>query len=75
MKAFSILLEKLILTPSRNRKLEVLANYFENTPDPDRGYVLAAITRDLKFDNLKGSALRELTKVKNQCQTVISNLG
>ncbi|MFK7840389.1 MAG: cisplatin damage response ATP-dependent DNA ligase [Bdellovibrionales bacterium] len=64
MKDFTILLEKLVLTPSRNRKLEALADYFANTPDPDRGYALAAITRDLSLKNLKASALKELTKTK-----------
>lgn len=62
MKAFAALLETLILTPSRNRKLETLANYFANTPDPDRGYALAAITRDLSLKNLKSSILKELTR-------------
>lgn len=64
MKAFAALLEKLILTPSRNRKLETLANYFANTPDPDRGYTLAAITRDLTLRNLKGGTLKELTRAR-----------
>ena len=62
MKAFAALLETLILTPSRNRKLETLANYFAKAPDPDRGYALAAITRDLKLKNLKATTLKELTK-------------
>ena len=62
MKQFAALLEKLILTPSRNRKLEILANYFADTPDPDRGYALAAITRDLSLKNLKGGALKELAR-------------
>ncbi len=62
MKDFAQLLERLILTPSRNRKLEALADYFANTPDPDRGYALAAITRDLKIKNLKAAALKEITK-------------
>ena len=62
MKAFAELLEKLILTPSRNRKLETLAHYFAHTPDPDRGYALAAITRDLTLKNLKGGILKELAR-------------
>ncbi len=62
MKTFAALLEKLILTPSRNRKLETLAHYFANTPDPDRGYALAAITRDLSLKNLKAGTLKELTR-------------
>ena len=64
MKAFAELLEKLILTPSRKRKLETLANYFANTPDPDRGYALAAITGTLNFKNLHAATLKELTKAR-----------
>lgn len=64
MKAFAELLEKLILTPSRNRKLETLADYFARTPDPDRGYALAAITRDLSLSNLKGGTLKELARAR-----------
>ena len=60
MRGFANLLEKLILTPSRKAKIEALADYFCNTPDPDRGYALAAITRDLTLKNLKPSALRAL---------------
>lgn len=64
MKNFAILLEKLILTASRNRKIEALAEYFKTTPDPDRGYALAAITRDLSFASLKASHLKNMTMEK-----------
>ncbi len=64
MNRFAELLERLILTPSRNRKIELLARYFQDTPDPDRGYALAAITRDLKLKNLKASALKQMTVEK-----------
>ena len=60
MKRFAELLETLILTPSRNAKIEAMARYFRDTPDPDRGYALAAITRDLTLNNLKASGLRAL---------------
>ena len=36
MKEFAQLLELLALTPSRNRKIEALKDYFARTPDPDR---------------------------------------
>ncbi len=62
MQAFAKLLETLILTPSRNRKLEALARYFSDTPDPDRGYALAALTQNLSIKNLKPAVLKELTK-------------
>ncbi|MGB1872447.1 MAG: cisplatin damage response ATP-dependent DNA ligase [Candidatus Puniceispirillaceae bacterium] len=61
MKRFAELLETLALTPSRNAKIEAMARYFRTTPDPDRGFALAAITRDLTLSNLKPSALRQLT--------------
>ncbi len=60
MKAFSNLLDQLVLTPSRNAKLTLLTRYFAETPDPDRGYALAAITRDLDIATVKPAMLREL---------------
>jgi DNA ligase 1 len=47
MQAFAGLIERLVYTPSRNRKLDALADYFRDTPDPDRGYALAALTDGL----------------------------
>ena len=60
MKAFAELLDRLILTPGRNAKLETLAHYFSATPDPDRGYALAAMTGELRFTGAKPAALRAL---------------
>ena len=60
MKRFAELLETLVLTPSRNAKIAAMARYFETTPDPDRGFALAAITRDLSLVNLKPGTLRQL---------------
>ena len=60
MKRFAELLESLVLTPSRNAKIAAMARYFETTPDPDRGFALAAITRDLTLVNLKPGTLRQL---------------
>ena len=49
MKAFAELLDRLAYTPSRNDKLRLLADYFATTPDPDRGWALAALTDGLFF--------------------------
>ena len=49
MKSFALMLDKLSYTPSRNGKLALLKEYFLTTPDPDRGYALAAITDGLPF--------------------------
>ena len=47
MKAFAILLDRLSYTASRNDKLKLLRNYFLATPDPDRGFALAALTDEM----------------------------
>jgi len=60
MKSFAALLELLVLTPSRNRKIEALADYFATTPDPDRGYALAILTGALMFKNVKPAVLRDV---------------
>jgi DNA ligase-1 len=60
MKAFAQLLELLALTPSRNRKIEALSDYFRTTPDPDRGFALAVLTGALTFKNVKPAILKEI---------------
>ncbi|MBB5044602.1 cisplatin damage response ATP-dependent DNA ligase [Shinella fusca] len=60
MKAFATLLDRLVLTPARNGKLKLLADYFRDTPDPDRGYGLAAIAGTLDLKGVKPALLREL---------------
>ena len=60
MKAFATLLDRLVLTPSRNGKLKLLTDYFRDTPDPDRGYGLAAIAGTLDLKSVKPALLRDL---------------
>jgi DNA ligase-1 len=60
MKDFSRLLSALILTPSRNRKIDLMAEYFRKTPDPDRGLALAALTGALSFAHVKSASLRNI---------------
>ena len=60
MKRFAELLDRLLLTPSRNAKLRLLADYFRETQDPDRGLALAAITGSLSFASVKPALLRTL---------------
>ncbi len=47
MKNFAMLLDRLTYTPSRLGKLTLMRHYFQNTPDPERGYGLAALTDGL----------------------------
>ncbi len=60
MKDFAALLERLAFTPARNAKLQILRHYLERTPDPDRGWALAALTGDLKLRAVTPSLLRGL---------------
>ena len=60
MRAFANLLERLAFTPARNAKLRLLRHYLEQTPDPDRGYALAALTGDLKLRTVTPGLLRGL---------------
>ncbi|TXI09900.1 MAG: cisplatin damage response ATP-dependent DNA ligase [Novosphingobium sp.] len=60
MERFAALLDALVLTPSRNAKLALLADYMRETPDPDRGWALAALTDGLDFPAVKASLIRAL---------------
>ena len=60
MKSFARLLERLAFTAGRNAKLTILAHYFAATPDPDRGWALAAITGTLDLRQVSPSLLRRL---------------
>ena len=60
MRVFATLLDRLLLTPQRNVKLKLLTDYFRATPDPDRGYALAALTGELNVASVKPKMLRDL---------------
>lgn len=64
MKHFATLLERLVLTPSRNGKIKLLTDYFRDVPDPDRGLGLAAIAGTLDVKAVKPALLRELALEK-----------
>lgn len=59
MRAFAELLDRLSLTASRNAKLVLVRDYLRATPDPDRGWTLAALTGDLTFDAAKPAMIRK----------------
>lgn len=60
MKAFAALLDRLIYTRSRNTKLRLIGEYLRATPDPDRGWALAALTGDLDLPGIKPAVIRAL---------------
>nr|WP_198912369.1 cisplatin damage response ATP-dependent DNA ligase [Parvularcula mediterranea] len=57
---FAELLDRLIFTPSRNGKIRLLTSYFSSVPDPERGWAVAAITRDLEIRSVKMAAIRQI---------------
>ncbi|WP_284947365.1 cisplatin damage response ATP-dependent DNA ligase [Acidisoma cladoniae] len=61
MTPFAALLERLVFTPGRLAKIALLRDYFSHTPDPDRGYALAAIAGDLSFVAAKPAMIRQIT--------------
>jgi DNA ligase 1 len=62
MRAFSQLLDDLVYTRSRNTKLKLIGGYLRETPDPDRGYGLAALTGTLDIPHVKPAAVRALVE-------------
>jgi DNA ligase-1 len=62
MRAFSQLLDDLVYTRSRNTKLRLIGDYLKETPDPDRGYGLAALTGTLEIPAVKGAAVRAIAE-------------
>jgi DNA ligase-1 len=60
MNRFAELLDSLAFTPSRNGKLRLIAEYFATTPDPERGWALAALTGELHFNEAKPAQIRDL---------------
>jgi len=62
MRAFSQLLDDLVYTRSRNTKLKLIGDYLKETPDPDRGIALAALTGGLDIPAVKGAAVRAIAE-------------
>jgi DNA ligase-1 len=60
VEEFAALLDALVYTSSRNAKLKLLADYLRQTPDPDRGWALAALTDGLDFPAVKAATIRNL---------------
>ncbi|MEO5867911.1 MAG: cisplatin damage response ATP-dependent DNA ligase [Sphingomonas sp.] len=60
MRAFADLLDALIYTRSRNAKLKLIGDYLRVTPDPDRGWAMAALTGDLDLPGVKPAQIRGL---------------
>jgi len=64
MRDFSQLLDGLVYTRSRNAKLKLIADYLVRTPDPDRGWAMAALTGALDLPAVKGAAIRAIAEAR-----------
>src|SRR5580692_7077159 len=64
MRAFARLLDRLSLTQGRNAKLVLVRDFLKETPDPDLGWALAALTGALSFDAAKPAAIRKAVEAR-----------
>jgi DNA ligase-1 len=64
MRAFARLLDRLAFTPQRNGKLTLLRDFLRDTPDPERGWALAALTGALSFDAAKPALIRKAVEAR-----------
>ncbi len=64
MIRFARLLEALALTPSRSAKLRLLADHVATTPDPDRGWAIAALTDSVGLRNARPAMVRALVQAR-----------
>ncbi|MEN3745603.1 cisplatin damage response ATP-dependent DNA ligase [Sphingomonas sp. HF-S3] len=62
MRAFADLLDGLIYTRSRNAKLRRIGDYLKATPDPDRGWAMAALTGGLDLPAVKPALIRAMVE-------------
>ena len=60
MNRFAELLDRLAYEPARNNKVRLITDYFRATPDPERGWALAALTGALNFPHAKAGLIRSL---------------
>lgn len=60
MNRFAALLDRLAYEHGRNGKLRLMAEYYRNAGDPERGYALAALTGALSFAHAKPGLIRAL---------------
>lgn len=73
MQKFTRLIDRLFNAQQESTKRELLINYFNSTPDPDRGYALAILARLLTVPTLSSARLRQL--IEQQVDPELFNLS
>ena len=64
MEKFSKLLESIIFTQSKNKKILLLKDYLRQTQNPDRGYAISVLTGKLKFKSITNVDLKNMIRSK-----------
>jgi DNA ligase 1 len=62
VESFAALLDALVYAPQRTAKLRLIARWLAATPDPDRGFGLAALTGDLALPHVRPAMIRTLVE-------------
>lgn len=62
MQAFAALIDNLVYTRSRDAKIRLIVDYLRATPDPDRGWALAALAGTLSIATVKSAAIRAMAE-------------
>ena len=65
MNRFAALIDRLGYEARRNAKLRLLTDYFRDTPDPERGFALAALTGALSFRHAKPALIKGLIQERS----------
>jgi DNA ligase-1 len=64
LSGFAELLDSLSFAGGRNAKLKLMADWLRATPDPDRGWGLAALTGGLDLPGVKPALIRALIEAR-----------
>jgi DNA ligase 1 len=64
LRPFARLLDALLYSPSRLAKERLILEYLRTTPDPDRGFAVAALTGDLNLTAAKPALVRQLAETR-----------
>ena len=73
MRVFANLLQSLLYTPQRLVKQAYLVEFIRNTPDPDRGYALSALTGELSIQGVKAALISKIAY--ERCDSVLFDLS
>ena len=57
-------MDRISFTASRKAKLTLVRDFLRDTPDPERGWALAALTGDLSFAAAKPAAIRKAVEAR-----------